>query len=279
MIVADGKRGAAIIGISCRAILLLLSIVLIAIPAIPGPFASEAALNQNKPELHREIVDVDAYPWSSIGKVNFAGFNERQSCTGSVIGPKQFLTAAHCLYNARTKPHQLLSAGSIHFLLGFNRGEYRTHTVGAWYALSPEFNYDNKKTAGDDWAVVYVDEPFPSVVRPLRLATTRSLPGTLVETGGYSTYQSKIMTADKHCHIKAVSADGKLVFNDCVFRHGDSGGPLLSKDGDAEGLILGIISFGFDLDDLQEQSTAAGAAAAAAPIADFMTSQPTLTGR
>jgi protease YdgD len=276
MIVADRKLGATLTRTTCRAILSFLSIVCVAMPA-PGLRASEAAVNATKPQLLEEIVDVDTYPWSSIGKVNFAGFDERQSCTGSVIGPKQLLTAAHCLYRARTPAHQLLSAGAIHFLLGFSRGEYRMHRVGARYAVSPKFEYGNKKTAGDDWAVIYVDEPFPSDITPLPLATTRSLPDTLVETAGYSRYQSKAMTADEHCHVIAVSADGKLVYNDCVFRHGSSGGPLLGNSGDNEGLILGVISLG--LDEPQEHSTAAGVAAAAAPIAKFMASQPSWKGR
>jgi protease YdgD len=253
------------------AIPLLLSIVLV---AIPGLAASEVVLDQSATELHREIVDVNAYPWSSIGKVNVAGFDNRQSCTGSVIGSKQFLTAAHCLYNARTTAHQLISAGSIHFVLGFNMGEYSAHRVGARYTVSPKFDYNNKETAGDDWAVVDVEEPFPPDIRPLRLATTRSLPGTSVKTGGYSTYQSEVMTADKHCHITAVSADWKLIFNDCVLRHGDSGAPLLGEDGDTEGLIWGVVSLGLGVAESQKQSKATGVAAAAAPIADFIASQP-----
>jgi protease YdgD len=239
IIIADRT---ALIRTTHGAILPFLSIVVVAILAFSGLFATEAALKATRSELLREIVDVNTYPWSSIGMVNFAGFDERQSCTGSVIGPGEFLTGAHCLYNARTPAHQVLSAGSIHVLLGFSRGEYRMHRVGARYALSPKFHYGNRKTAGDDWAVIYVDEPFPSDIRPLRLATKRSLPGTLVETAGYSTYQSEVMTADTDCHVVAVSADGKLVFNDCVFRHGNSGRPLLAKDGDSEGLILGVIS-------------------------------------
>jgi protease YdgD len=276
MIIAGRKLGAALIITTGRAILSFLSVALVAIPASPGLFASEAALKVTKPELPGEIVDVHTYPWSSIGKVNFARFDERQSCTGSVIGPKELLTAAHCLYNARTPAHQLFSAGAIHFLLGFSSGEYRMHRVGALYAVSPKFEYGNKKTAGDDWAVIYVDEPFPSDIKPLRLATTRTLPGTLVETAGYSTYQSKVMTTDKHCRVTAVSADGKLVFNDCVFRRGNSGGPLLGKNRDNDGLILGVISL--SLDEPQEHSTATGVAAAAAPIAEFMASQPTWNG-
>jgi protease YdgD len=192
------------------------------------------------------------------------------------VGPKQLLTAAHCLFNARTPAHQLLAAGAIHVLLGFSRGEYRSHRVGARYAIPRKFDFGNKHTVGDDWAVIYVDEPFPSDITPLRLATTRSLPGTLVETAGYSTYRSKVMTADEHCQVKAVSADGKLVFNDCIFRHGNSGGPLLGRNGDSNGLILGVLSL--SLDEPNENATAGGVAAAAPPIAEFIASQSTWNG-
>jgi protease YdgD len=254
------------------AILFLLSIVLV---AIPGLATSGVIFDQSETELHREAVDVNTYPWSSIGKVNIADFDKQQSCTGSVIGPKQFLTAAHCLYNAKTTAHQLFSPGSIHLVLGFSMGEYRAQRIGARYTVSPKYDFNNKETAGDDWAVIYVEEPFPSDIRPLRLATTRIPPGTLVKTGGYSTYQSKAMTADKHCRVVAVSSDWKLIFNDCVVRHGDSGAPLLGMDGDAGDLVWGIISLGFSAAaDSQRQPTVTGAAAAAAPIANYLASQP-----
>jgi protease YdgD len=253
------------------AIFFLTSIALVAIPELA---TSGVVLDQSETELHRDIVDVSTYPWSSIGKVNIAGFDKQQSCTGSVIGPKQFLTAAHCLHNALTTAHQLFSPGSIHLVLGYSMGEYRAQRVGARYTVSPKYDYNNKQTAGDDWAVVYVDEPFPSDIRPLRLATTRIAPGTSVKTGGYSTSQSKAMTADKNCRVLAVSSDWKLIFNDCVVRHGDSGAPLLGKDGDSEDLIWGVIALGFSAADPQKQLTVTGAAAAAPPIADYLASQP-----
>jgi protease YdgD len=272
--IADLKRGVALTRTSRRAILSFLSIAIVAGFALPELLASESALKDTKPGRLRETVDVEAYPWASIGKVNFAGFDEQQSCTGSVIGLQQYLTAAHCLYNARTPAHQLLSAGSIHFLLGFSRGEYRMHRVAVRYVVSPKFNYRDKKAAGNDWAVLYVDEAFPPEIRPLRLATTRSLPGTSVETAGYSAFQSKVMTADRHCQVTAVSDDGNLVFNDCVFRRGSSGAPLLGKDTETEVSILGVISRAAAFDEPEERSTAAGVAAAAAPIAEFIASQP-----
>ena len=76
--------------------------------------------------------------------------------------------------------------------------------------------------------------------------------------------------------IKAVSADRKLIAHDCVVHHGKSGGPLLSADGDAEGLILGVNSLGYSpLVELQEQSKEGGIAVAAASISEFLALQDT----
>ena len=64
----------------------LASVLVIAVP----PFISVNVLAS-----HREIVDTNTYPWSSIGKVGA----RLGSCTGVVVGSNHFLTAAHRLYN------------------------------------------------------------------------------------------------------------------------------------------------------------------------------------
>ena len=239
--------------------------------AVPGLLVGAEAMDQIASEPRRETVDINAQPWASIGKIGIAGVALRTSCTGSVIGFKQFLTAAHCLYS-KTTGH-LVSAGEIHFLLGYSKGEYRAHRVGSGYITSPKFDPEKTETAGNDWAVVSIDEPFPLDTKPLRLAAEAPKPGTPVKTGGYPTEKAHMMTADKHCHVKAVSTDGKLITDDCVTHHGDSGGPLLSQD-DAEGLIWGVNSLGYSpLVELKDQSKAGGAAAAAWAIQQSLASQ------
>ena len=139
---------------------------------------------------------------------------------------------------------------------------------------SPKFNFAKMETAGEDWAVVYVDEPFPSDTRPLRLAAVRPMPGAKVQTAGYPDDKAHIMTADKRCHVKTVSTDGKLITDNCIAHHGDSGGPLLSGDEDAEGLIIGVNSLGYStLVELKDQSKEGSAAAAAWAIKQSLASQ------
>jgi protease YdgD len=263
----DGQPGVAPASFTRGAI--LASVLVVAIPAIIS--VSTLAMDHTGSEPHREIVDVNVYPWSSIGKVGFSSFNVAKACTGAVIGANQFLTSAHCLYK-----NHFMSPESIHFLLGYIKGEYRAHRVASRYTVLPTFVPSKTDTLGDDWAVVYIDELFPQGTRPLRLATEIPFSGTAVKIGGYPMERSHMMTADEHCRIKAVSADRKLIAHDCVVHHGDSGGPLLSADGDAEGLILGVNSLGYSpLVELQEQSKEGGIAVAAASVSEFLALQDT----
>jgi V8-like Glu-specific endopeptidase len=228
-----------------------------------------------RPTLHRETVDVGIYPWSSIGKVGVTSVTLGKGCSGAVIGANEFLTAAHCLYNKTTK--RFFPAGSIHLLLGYSRGEYRAHRVASRYTISPAVdpsNYSYPPTpeklgmgARHDWAIVYVDEPFPADVKPLRLATSTPSPGTAVKVVGYPVERLHTMTADQHCRVVEISSDKKLIKHDCVTHPADSGSPLLSKDD--EGLILGVISVGLHVDP-REPSKKGGAAVSAASISEFI---------
>ena len=246
--------------------------VLFLLAAIPSLTVVAVAMDQNASETRREIVDINTYPWSSIGKIGISAISVRSTCTASVIGPQQILTAAHCLYLKRTT--NFVSASEIHFLLGYEKGQYRAHRIGSRYVTSPKFNFAKMETAGEDWAVVYVDEPFHSDTRPLRLAAVRPMPGAKVQAAGYPDDKAHMMTADKRCHVKTVSADGKLITDDCIAHHGDSGGPLLSGDEDAEGLIIGVNSLGYSrLVELKDQSKEGSAAAAAWAIKQSLASQ------
>src|SRR5215831_18462926 len=102
-------------------------------------------------------VNADVFPWSSVGKIYNSA---RSSCTGSLIATDKILTAAHCLFNRST--HRFLQAESLHFLLGYKGGEYRTHVRIARYLIGPDYSPEDATGASSilaDWAILSFTDP------------------------------------------------------------------------------------------------------------------------
>jgi protease YdgD len=233
--------------------------------AIPESNLADQVASDN----HREPVDVNSYPWSSVGKVGVPGVIIIYHCTGAVIAADQFLTAGHCFYDEMNK--RFVAAAAINFLLGFSREEYRLHRRASRYMVPAAFDPHKRETSGDDWAVVNVDQPFPADVKPLRLATKLPLPGTAIKTAGYGIPRLFLMTADKECETTGLTK--KLVIHNCIINGGDSGGPILNANEQEEGLIWAINS-GRALGDEAILPKEGGVAVSAASIADFLLSHP-----
>jgi protease YdgD len=187
-------------------------------------------------DLHREAVDELRYPWSSIGKL----FNETgASCSGVVIARDKILTAAHCLFNARTR--RFIPAEALHFLVGYRTGRYSAHARIVSYEIGAGFDpLRYNQTSEADWAVLTVTENLPAEIEPLRLRRELAPSGTKAVLVGYPQDRAFAMSADRDCELRDKISSGRLLLHTCRSTFGYSGGPILVSTGGREMEVAGI---------------------------------------
>ena len=206
---------------------------LLALTLLHGFFIGAVAagpLAQAHPDLAK--VDISAYPWSSIAKLNNSIGG---SCTAAVIDQDKVLTAAHCTFNRRTG--RFLTSKSLHVLLGYEGGHYAVHALVGSYTLGPGYDPASElATASSDWAILKLVAPLPNQVRPLKLIDRLPAPGSQLLIGSYSQKRLHVMTADRNCQLVQTLAPSALLVHNCEVARGSSGAPLLFMG--REGIVI-----------------------------------------
>ncbi len=119
-------------------------------PAAP-PTAEAPALSG------RMIADAHEYPWSALGRVNLAG---QGFCTGVLIGPRQVLTQARCLYAARE--NRWFQAQELHFIAAYQKDRFLADSRIADFTVAQGFNPQGGTSLANltnNWALVTLQEP------------------------------------------------------------------------------------------------------------------------
>lgn len=185
----------------------------------------------------RKPLDTAAWPWQALGRVNQANGSH---CTGAMIAQDAVLTAAHCLIDRFSG--NWLAPKDIVFVAGYRRDEDLGFARGR-EIIHPEHTINLSRPIlrdiGDDWAVLYLDHALPVKPIPIQPLPVDKVNHLLL--AGYSQERPHMLSLQDGCDVLERVDSGRVLFTDCDSTHGDSGSPLLVRQG-GKVWIVGVAS-------------------------------------